>query len=566
MKLLRLLAISVILLLLIAVAALWWNRPGKTDMADYAPADSLVYIEVDSLPDVIKAIRSSDVWKSVAATVGSNTQPQSSWSLLASRTGLAPTEAVLSSRAQFALVVLGIDATEKDEQLHVKPEVALIVETHTANWRMKATAIENIKRLADFAYGTSVCSERSAEVHYVDCLEKQGPRKIVAAIDGSIITIANSDEAIKKCLGVRRGQRPSLRTDPELASLRRNLKSDSALAFGYVSQLNAARLVSLAGPLLLGKAPGDQQLEQLLSKSSAKILRSIAWVSTPSRGGIEDRYHIALDPDVVKRLEPAFDTATPNEDFWQAIPDAFRSLTIYRSKNPQAAWSSLDSAFAIKLDAVSSVIFAALLKASLTGYGIDDPKTTIGALSSPLVTLRPVLGEGSLLIGKIADESQLRRAISSALIGSGKGQLIDNIRIEPNSQKEFTALLLDGFLIMGKTEDVAVYLAQVRNKEMISNERLESLKLSNRRSDSAIVTYTNERSSFAGIIRSLSLLNSRRFTENELDKITNSLTNHDCAWTESAMDSSGIDRRTQSAFGQFGNLLSFAQDSSSPRP
>src|SRR4030095_16630225 len=123
-----------------------------------------------------------------------------------------------------------------------------------------------------------------------------------------------------------------------------------------------------------------------------------------------------------------------------------------------------------------------------------------------------------------------------------------------------------GFLIMGKTEDVAVYLAQVRNKEMISNERLESLKLSNRRSDSAIVTYTNERSSFAGIIRSLSLLNSRRFTENELDKITSSLTNHDCASTESGMDSSGIDRRTQSAFGQFGNLLSFAQDSSSPRP
>ena len=96
MKLLRPLAILSFLILLISLAGLWWNQPAKSDMADYAPADSLVYIEMDSLPEVVTAIQSTDVWKAVSTTVGTNNKPQSRWALLAAKSGVGPTNVVLT--------------------------------------------------------------------------------------------------------------------------------------------------------------------------------------------------------------------------------------------------------------------------------------------------------------------------------------------------------------------------------------------------------------------------------------------------------------------------------------
>src|SRR5437867_5744980 len=206
MKLLRPLVILVCLSLLIAAAALWWNQPTRVDMADYAPADSLVYIELNSVPEITNAIQQGETWKTVSSTIGINTKPQSHWALLASRSGLAPVQAVISTRAQMALVVVGVNTAEQENSLRVKPEVALVVETHTPKWRMKTTAGASIKRLAEFAYGDSLCTERSADVDYVECAEPRGSRKIIGAIDGSLVIIGNSEIAVESCLDVRRGR------------------------------------------------------------------------------------------------------------------------------------------------------------------------------------------------------------------------------------------------------------------------------------------------------------------------------------------------------------------------
>src|SRR5215204_283486 len=328
MKFLRPFLVFGCLALLLIGAVLWWNLPVKVDMASYAPADSLIYLETNSIPDVTNAIQQSEVWKSVSPIVGNRERAQSRLWLLASRAGVGPAEAVITSRAQVALVVLGVDTTENADLLRVKPEVAVIVETHTAKWRIKSSAVAAIKRLAEFAYGSSVCTERSAEVDYVECAESGGRRQLVGAIDGSVILIGNSIKAVQSCLQVRMGQRPSLNSDPELQNSRRSLRAESSLAFGYVSKTNAPRLFSLGAPLLMGKAPGDQKLEQLLSESAGKIFQNIAWTSSASNERIDDKYQISLDPTVVKRLEPAFETAAIAEDFWKVVPDSFRALTI----------------------------------------------------------------------------------------------------------------------------------------------------------------------------------------------------------------------------------------------
>src|SRR5215467_14141057 len=161
MKILRPLIILSVLVLLVAGLTLWWNQPARVDMAAYAPADSLAYVEINSVSDIAKAIQQTDTWKAVAPIIGINSRPENSWATIASRAGLAPVQAVVASRAQMALVVVGINTAETADSVRVKPEVALIVETHTSKWRTKSAAVNAIKQISDFAYGDSVCTERT---------------------------------------------------------------------------------------------------------------------------------------------------------------------------------------------------------------------------------------------------------------------------------------------------------------------------------------------------------------------------------------------------------------------
>jgi hypothetical protein len=557
MKLLRRLVALTFVVLLIAGGLIWWNLPTKIDMANYAPADSLVYIEVNSLIDITNALKQSEVLKPFLPFVAIDSRPTQGWTFSAARAGLAPATAVISSRAQAALVVTNIETTEEGDSLHVRPEAALVVETQTSKWRMKVVALSAVQQLAQFAYGIRSCTELPGDTSRIDCIDPKSSRKIIALIDGSVLIVGNSENAVQHCLEVHQGKRPSLRTDQELAPARANLKSESALAFGYVSQSNAAKLVSFAAPLLLGRAPGDGQLEELLNKNAGKILRGISWTSRSSAGGIEDRYQIALEPEVTKRLEPAFDTASATEDFWKLIPQAFRSVTIYRTKDPRAAWSSLDSAVAVKLDAVSSVIVSALLKAGLASYSIEDPKQVLENLSSPVITLRPVLGEDSLLLGRVKNENELRSILASTFAREANGQIVSGTSPELSNESEFTALFAEGFVIVGKTDSVRIYLAQLQNNEMVSPQDLETLQLKNREKDAAIVTYSNEKPSVGSVITALAKFSGQSLSDNQITAIEEKLDNK-MAFTESSLNSNGIERRTQSAFGQFGNLISLA--------
>jgi hypothetical protein len=562
MKILRPLLILVLLVIIVGVIVIWWNQPVRVDMADYVPADSLVYIEVNSLSDVTQAIQETDAWKAAADVAGLSNKPQSRFALLAAKSGFGPVEGVISIRAQMALAIVGVDTSEREDSLRIKPEVAVVVETKTSQWRMKSSVKKNLMRLANFAYGSADCKERSADAEYVECVETKGPRKLVGAIDGTAVIIGNSDKAVQSCLEVRHGQRPGLHTNQEFLSTRAGMKGDAALAFGFVSQANSAKLFSWGAPLLLGKAPGDPQIEQLLSNSAAKILRGVAWTSTRAGGKIEDRYQIALDSEVTKRLEPAFANSNPSADYAKLLPDAFRSFTVYKTKDPQTAWFSLDSAVAMKLDAVSTMLFASLLRSSLTVYGIENPKDFLAGLESPLITLRPVLGESSLLIAKVKNEAQLRKALAADLLKENKGQILNSIQTDPNKEKEFAAVISDGFLVIGKSDNVAVYLAQVRNQEMMKPDRMAELKLTDQDSPT-VLSFASERDSIVSVVAVLSSLRGQTLSDPQLEEIRKRLRNSDISTTESVLTSTGIERRSLSAFGQFGSLLSLAQADSS---
>src|SRR5829696_5151416 len=475
----------------------------------------------------------------------------------AARAGIGPLPAVLFARAQVALVVVDLSTSEENDTLKVRPEVALIAETHTSKWRTKPAVADAVKKLANFAYGASMCSERSADADYIECSVAGGERKIVGAVDGTLVVIGNSDNAVRSCLDVRRGVRPSIGTDPELLKVRSNVTSDNAISFGYISPSNSAKLFSWAAPLLLRQAPVNQQLEQLLAVSAGKVLRGVAWTATQSPQGIEDRFLFSLEPGVVSRLQPAFETAERDENFWKLVPEGFQSLTIYRNKAPAAAWNSLDSAVSYKLDAVPAVLFGSLLKSSLSVYGIDNPKEVLPALSPPLLTLKPSEGaEGSILVARVSDQERIRRSLTQEVFKGDKGEILAGLASNPDPEKEFAAVFADGYVLLGKSENMRFGLEALRQNA--AGEK-KDLQQSAQQSSAPIVTYANDEARVNNFISTLLTLQGRRLSNDEVANLQNVLRRAGFASTETRLNAFGIERTTRSAFGQFSTFASLLQ-------
>src|ERR1041384_6485611 len=560
MKFLRPLVALALLTILIVAAWLWWSLPSRVDMANYAPADSLVYVEFNNLAGVAQAIQHSDVWQAAAPITQSRPVSRNRLMAMAARAGLGPLPAVLFARSQVALVVVGMNTAEEQDTLKVRPEVAIIAETHTSQWRTKAAAVEAVKQLANFAFGASMCIERT---DHIECSTAGGERKIVGVVDGTLVIIGNSDNAVRSCLEVRRGARPAISTDSELLKVRASVASEKTLGFGYISPANSAKLFSWAAPLLMGQSRGDQQLEQLLAVSAGKVLRGVAWTANTSAGGIEDRFLFSLEPGVVSRLQPAFEVAERDENFWKLVPEGFQSLTIYRNKAPATAWSSLDSAVAFKLDALPAVLFGSLLRSSLSVYGISDPKEALTTLSPPLLTLKPSQGaEGSILVARVNDEARLRQSLTQEVFKDDKGEILEGLESNPNPAKEFTAIFANGYVLLGKTENMRASLVALRDKAEAHDKQLRQ---SAQQSSAPIVTFANDEARVNNFISTLLQLQGRQLSKEEVAKLQDTLRRFGFSSTETRLNAFGIERTTRSAFGQFSTFIGLLNANSTVR-
>jgi hypothetical protein len=142
---------SVVLLFVIIAAWLWWVRPKTVDMARYAPADSLVYLEGNRPLEVVDAVLGTEAWKALETTVGSSRPTlQTHWlRRFFSWTGIGPVRSVIFARAQMAAVVTDLRTVEEGDTLNIRPEGALLIETHTAQRRIRPSFEEALRMLAE---------------------------------------------------------------------------------------------------------------------------------------------------------------------------------------------------------------------------------------------------------------------------------------------------------------------------------------------------------------------------------------------------------------------------------
>lgn len=538
MTILRRVVVVAILILCLAAVWIWLNRPQRVDMSASAPASTLIYLESNSLMEVADGVAATEAWKLVKPLIG---ETKTDWPSARTRglvafTGIAPTASVILARAQVAMVMLDLGARETADTMTVKPEAALLIETHTSKRRIKSTVEQALQTFAERFYERP--SLRRIIIDGDEFLvwsAAENNRQIVAVIDESLVIVANSDRAVKACLEARRGLRPSLNNEPELQQMKNNLSADGALAFGFVPSRHAAELLSLATPVALGRAPGGAQIDSLVARSAAKILSSAGWSAKLVDGAIEDHYFFSLKPAVVARMRPVFQSTQQSSAPAAFVPSDVQSVTVYRFTRPDLTWRELQTTLSSQLDTLSAVLVTSVLKSGLTPYGIDDPEKFLGLVGPDVMTLRLKANEASsVLIAQVRDEPGLRDLLKNPMPKNSDDE-----------QEKLTVHYQSGYVLLGSADDV-------QRCVLASNE--QKLRHFGSEATAAIVTYSDDSQRVADFISAVARAQNTKPKINDVAALQQTV-QLPYAVTKTSLSEAGLDRRTRSPLGQFSALV-----------
>ena len=236
------------------------------------------------------------------------------------------------------------------------------------------------------------------------------------------------------------------------------------------------------------------------------------------------------------------------------MPEGFQSLTIYRNKVPATAWSSLSSAVAFKLDAVPAALFGTLLKSSLLVYGISNPKEALTVLNPPLLTLKPTESTAeAILVARVNDADRLKQSLAEV-------EILEGLEANPDPKKEFTAVFVNDYVLLGKTENVRASLVAIRKGADADPKKYHNyLSQASNEREGVIVTFTNDEERVNNFLTTLVQLQGRKLSTQELESLRNVVRTAGVAATDTRLNAFGIERRTRSAFGQFSTLTSLLQ-------
>jgi len=553
--------VAVLLLALAAFAWLWLTRPQKVDMTAYAPADSIVYAEADSLPAVVEAFTSTDAWKELAPAAGVEARPGGTGWLppFLSFTGLGPSDTVVLARAQVAVVVLGFQAAEEsDTTLKFTPRAALVAETHSPAWRVRA-AVE--KLVGDFARGAferhSFERKEVDGVPFYTWVEQDGARRtIVAAADESLAVVGNDEASVRACLDVRRGARPSLAGDEQLKEMRLRVGGGGALAFGYAPRGSAAKAVEVFAPAFVGGMSQEPHVQSVLATFLPQFINqtlgAAGWSARVDAGVLEDRYFLSLPPDLARRLEtPLAPNEQPAYDAARVLPGDAYQVSFYGVRSPDAAWRGLNAALSSQTDVTRATIITLGLEALVKPYGVENPRDFFRACRGEIATARlEAESEGKVLAAVVGDRAGLRE---QALAYLGRGARVERdgateILISAEPERGAAALVGD-FIVTGSEADVRRCVRAFTENQTGGGAGPLKTGVTKFSGRAAIArTLTDERDSARAVLSTFP----RRGDAGGLEA---ALARRPYAVSETQLAEGGIEKRTRSAFGLFGEIV-----------
>lgn len=569
MSVFRKLLLLVVVLAGLACAWVWWNRPVRVDMADYVPADSIVYIEAESLPEIASGLVSTDAWRALATPAGIESDfGKIGWlSQFARWTGIGPAQAVVLSRAQVAVVVLGFEAQEEAATtLKITPRAALVAETHTGAARARVTVEKVVGDFARRTYDSPRLSERregDETVFLTWSSATDERRKMIAAVSGSVVVVGNDEGAVEACLAARRGERPALSSDGELGALRERMDAPASLAFGYVPRASAPKLLEVTALAYVGQLSAEPRVQSavasLLPQLANRILGGAAWSTRVHEGAVEDVYFLALQNDAGRRigdaLAPADAPPTYASDF---LPPDIYQLSSYNYREPATAWRGFNAAISTQLDALSAPFVGSFLQEALKPYGIEEPRDFLSAAGTEMVTARLDDGGAStVMVVGVRDREALNRQVRKHLGAGVRAVMVGDAEMLVSRDAERgAASFVSDRLIMGDAANVRRCLEARAATRTFSVA--ESFKQTPRRlfdAPPAVTTLTDDRETARAFITYIARESgARRRVANGAD-LESALDRRAFTASESRFTHEGFEKRTRSSFGNFGVLV-----------
>jgi len=569
---LRWIVLSIIALVVLLAAWVWWNRPEAVDMSAYAPAETLIYLEANSLPEIVNGLTRTDAWQALAPHAGlSPNIGRVGWlSRLSAWSGIGSAETVVFSRTQAAVVVLGFDVTEESSTVRdIKPRIALVAETHTGAGRVQAAVTKLVGNYARRKYGEPVILKQDAEATTViTWTTPDGKRKIIAAISESVAIVGNDEETVRACLAVRRGERASLADDAQLAAMRLRMNATASLAFGYVSPAGAGRLLETAAMIYFGQLASNPNAQSaaaiLIPQLAGRILGGAAWSSRIAEGAVVDNYYFNLQNELSSRLQSSL--ATSGERKLRAadlLPADAYQLTIYNYREPEAAWRGLNAAISSQLEITIAPFVGRfldeLLVESLKPFGVGSPHDFLRAAGPEIATVRlDAEGESLVLLTSIRDRQTLESLVRKRLGAGAKSQRVGDAEMLVGAGAESGAASFVGdYLIVGDAQEVRRCLSERAASRTLgaAGSFQQAARSASANEASNAVTYTNDYDPSRRFISFIGRQSVARSTAPNAAALQRSLSALPYALSETRLVEGGFEKTTRSSFGQFGGLV-----------
>jgi hypothetical protein len=465
----------VLVLVALVVALLFWSRTGRTDMATYAPADCLAFVEANDLAEVAQGIQATQAWRALAGPVGapSSLLPNRWFLRLARWTGIGSAEGILLARSQVAIVFTGAEASQAGSTLTVKPLATFVIETHTTQRRMRPTIEQHIEELARRVYGQPVLS--SKQIDGVDLSEwssADGARHIVAAFADTVAIVGNDEPSVLHCLEARRGKRPALASEKQLDDLRKKVDSSQASVFGFISKPGVKSLLLAFALYRAGSSSDAVTVSRIFSETVGNLVDGFAWSSKFVEGMVEDRCSITLTPGVADKLRGSF---VPEDKLAISelpfVPPDAHSVSLYHFRDVEGVWRDLNSVVASHADLIGAIATRPMLRGLLKPYGIEDADTFVHAAGTRIQTIRLEENAPAVLITDALDRQGLRKVALQRLGPKPKTESVGEFDIMLSSTDNWAVSLANNQFLSGPADAVRRCIqAKAQSKSITSTD------------------------------------------------------------------------------------------------
>ena len=452
------------LLLLLAVllvgGAAWviWNRPRAVDMASYVPAESVAYIEASDLVQVAEGLSRTQAWRALAGPLGAPQELVSHpWLVSFARwTGLGTAESVLLARSQFAVCFSQPQASESGSTLTIKPLAALVIETHTAQSRMRPTIEKYVGQLARDSYGSNVVIIRK-QVNGADLQEWSTPdssRRLVLSVIDTVAIVGNDESIVMSCLDVHAQKHKSLADDNQFQGAQQNLRETGSAVFAYIPKSGVKLVIQAWALARAGNSSEAASIAPLISNTFGNLIDGLAWTSRFDDTGAEDRCVVSLAQGVTEQASSVASNKPLNSIDTSLVPPQAISVTTYNFDDPKGFWTQLNAVVSSHADVVGAIASRPLLQGLLAPYGIRDADGFFAAIGPRLQIVRMDQGAPAVLLAESFDQQALKKIAAERLGANPRVDQAGQAEMLVSTSDNWSVAFVDKYFLSGPADEV----------------------------------------------------------------------------------------------------------------